>query len=549
MSLFSGLYVGTTALRVASDALNTTAHNISNADTTGYTRQQVSQSTRQFYNISHASAQVAAKQYGMGVRYAETRQVRDFFLDQVYRRESGRSAFYEVSYEALTHVQDLLGESGDRNFAEAIEDYWKTIQELAGDPSSAVTQGLFVSKAQTLIERATNVYKSLQDYQNNLNKEVKKYVDKLNDYGKRLAELNKQIVNIEIGGVEKANDIKDERNYILDQMAELCSISYDEDVDGYVSVQIEGVDFVKRNVFYEMQMSENDNGYYIPFWPHIIESEINEKGEVVYPPEEVEKGQVFHLDREISTAANTDVGRLKAVLLARGDHSADCSEMEDADKYNREVAPSICMNIQAEFDKLISNIARSVNAILKDTGYTDGTLPERPAGMSDADYAALCDNFDNALFVRINKVGMEADEGWHVGNIRVNEAFLKEPALLNFARDEDSVDHEAADRLKEAFEQEIYTLNPNTEKRSAFKDFYGDLVTQVSNTGSVNKLLYEYQLDVQEETNFAREQVVGVSTDEELQFMIKFQNAYNVASRYITTLNNMLESMLNQFGA
>lgn len=532
MSLFSGLYVGTTALRVASDALNTTAHNISNSDTEGYTRQQVSQSSRQYTLISTANSKVAAKQVGMGVNYAETRQVRDFFLDQVYRRESGRSAFYEVSYEALVHVQDLLDASGDRDFGTAIEEYWKTIQEMANDPSSAVTQGLFVSKAQTLIERATNVYKSLVDYQNNLNREVKKYVDKLNDYGKELAELNKQIVSVEAGGVERANDLKDSRNYLLDQMAELCSISYSEDVDGFVSVQIEGVDFVKRNVFYEMKLDENKNGYYTPFWPHIIESSVNEKGEVVYSPEEVAKGQVFHLDREISTAANTDVGRLKSILLTRGDHAADCSEMEDVDQYNKEIAPSICMNIQAEFDKLISNIVTSVNSILKETGYTDGS-----------------GNTDDALFVRINKEGMDDDDGWHVGNIAVNEAFLKQPALLDFVRNEDSVDHEAADRLKEAFEQEIYKLNPNTEKRSAFKDFYADMLIQVTNTGSVNKLLYEYQLDVQEESNFAREQVLGVSTDEELQFMIKFQNAYNVASRYITTLNSMLESMINQFGA
>ena len=183
MSLLSGLYVGTTALRVASDALNTTSHNLSNTDTKGYTRQQVSQSTRHYNVLSDASVSVAAKEIGMGVRYAETRQVRDFFLDQIYRRESGRSAFYEVSYEGLVHIQDLLGESGDRNFAEAIEDYWKTIQDLANDPSSAVTQGLFISKAQTLIERATNVYNSLVDYQGNLNNEVKKDVDKINDYG------------------------------------------------------------------------------------------------------------------------------------------------------------------------------------------------------------------------------------------------------------------------------------------------------------------------------------------------------------------------------
>ncbi len=212
MSLLSGLYVGTTALRVASDALNTTSHNLSNTDTKGYTRQQVSQSTRHYNVLSDASVSVAAKEIGMGVRYAETRQVRDFFLDQIYRRESGRSAFYEVSYEGLVHIQDLLGESGDRNFAEAIEDYWKTIQDLANDPSSAVTQGLFISKAQTLIERATNVYNSLVDYQGNLNNEVKKDVDKINDYGKRLVELNNQIAKIECGGIEHANDFRDERN-------------------------------------------------------------------------------------------------------------------------------------------------------------------------------------------------------------------------------------------------------------------------------------------------------------------------------------------------
>lgn len=546
MSLFSGLYVGTTALRVASDALNTTAHNLSNTDTAGYTRQQVSQSTRHYNILADATVSTSAKEIGMGVRYAETRQVRDVFLDQVYRRESGRSAYYEVSYEALIHVQDLLGESGDRNFSEAISDYWKTIQELANDPSSAVTQGLFVSKAQTMIERAANVYKSLVDYQNNLNNEVEKQVKKLNDYAKRIVELNKEIAKIEAGGVEHPNDLRDARNYILDQMAELCDISYTEDVNGYVSVQIEGVDFVKGNIHYEMMMSENEYGYSIPFWPHIIESSVNADGERVYSPEEVAKGHVFNLEREISSAANTDIGKLKGILLARGDHPADCSEMENVEEYDKKIAPSIIMNVEAEFDKLISNIVKKVNQILKDAGYTDGSVSQDDKkNMTEAEYA----NVDDALFVRINTEGMAAGEGWHIGNIAVNSKFLQQPAILNFVTPDGGEDRETAEKLKAAFEAEKYTLNPNTEKRSNFANFYNDLVFQVANTGEVNKLLYEYQLDTQEETGFAREQVLGVSSDEELQFMIRFQNAYNVASRYINTLNSMLESMINQFGA
>ena len=540
MSLLSGLYVGTTALKTSSDALNTTSHNISNADSPGYTRQQVSQSTRQYVLISNATAKVAAKQTGLGVQYAETRQVRSYFLDQNYRREAGRSAFYEVSYEALVHMQDLLGESSELYFGKEIEEFWKSIQELAGHPESAVTQGVFVSKAQILLERADLVYKSMQDYQKNLNNDVKKYTDQLNDLGEKLVELNKKIAKVEAGGVEHANDYRDARNYVLDQMAELCNISYTEDLDGYVSVQIEGVDFVKKNNFYEMKLYENESGFYTPFWPHITESGINAQGKVYYEPENVEKGKVFNLEKEISTAANTDIGRLKAILLARGDHSADSSEMYPADEYNKKIAPSICMNLQAEFDQLITNVVKTVNDVLKDVtdkalqqidGYPDQNMPQ-----------------DKTLFVRRDiRLGDTPADGWHIGNVVVNEIFRQQPARLRFMKNDKEVDQATADELKAAFEKEAYSLNPNVQKQSSIKGYYTDFVGQVSNTGSVTKLLYEYQLDMKEETQYAREQVHGVSTDEELQFMIKFQNAYNAASRYITTVNSMLENLIAQF--
>lgn len=564
MSLFSGLYVGANALKVSSNALNTTAHNLSNLDTKGYTRQQVSQSTRHYNVLEMESARVAAKEVGMGVRYAETRQVRDYFLDQTYRRESGRCAFYEVSYEALVHVQDLLGESGENNFQDAITDYWKAIQDLAEHPAEAVAQTLFVSKAQTMIERASNVYKSLQDYQNNLNKEVKKYVDKINDYGKRLAELNKQIVKIEIGGVEHANDLKDERNYILDQLGELCSISYAEDVDGFVSVQIEGNDFVKREDAYQMALQENEYGYTTPFWPHLAKKTVGPDGEVTY---QIENAKVFNLDREISADTDTDIGRLKAILLARGDHPANSADMEDTEYYNTHIAQSVCMNIEAEFDKLINCIVKDINRILKEAGYVDGTKDiyvsnlkmeidylENRGGLSPDDKVKLeemkkeledyYENSNDALFVRISE-----KEGWHVGNIAVNKTFLQQPALLGFMTEDGSEDYETATKLKDAFQTAKHTLNPNTTKRSSYVDFYGDLVIQISNTGSVSQYNYESQIDTKDEAAYAREQVLGVSSDEELQFMIKFQNAYNAASRYITTVNNMLESMLAQFGA
>lgn len=101
MSLMANLYVGTSGLQVSQNALNTTAHNMSNIDTSGYTRQQVSQGTRSYSTLSKSNSAVAWQQIGLGVNYSNCKQVRSTFLDASYRLESGRSGFYDVSYSTI----------------------------------------------------------------------------------------------------------------------------------------------------------------------------------------------------------------------------------------------------------------------------------------------------------------------------------------------------------------------------------------------------------------------------------------------------------------
>ena len=81
--------------------------------------------------------------------------------------------------------------------------------------------------------------------------------------------------------------------------------------------------------------------------------------------------------------------------------------------------------------------------------------------------------------------------------------------------------------------------------KTNFKDYYSDLVSQIANSGSVFKSITESQEDTVEATSSAREQIVGVSSDEEMTNMVKFQNAYNASSRYINVINEMLEHLLN----
>ena len=108
----------------------------------------------------------------------------------------------------------------------------------------------------------------MSSYQNNLNTQIKQNVDKINKYGNQLLTLNDQIRAIESGGIEHANDLRDARNQILDELAELTNMTFSEDRYGSVSVQIEGVDFVKDGTCYEIALKTDEaTGFVTPFWP------------------------------------------------------------------------------------------------------------------------------------------------------------------------------------------------------------------------------------------------------------------------------------------
>jgi flagellar hook-associated protein 1 FlgK len=157
MSLMANLYVGASGLTTSQNALNTTAHNMSNMDTEGYTRQQVSQGTRAYQTLERKVEQIAWKQIGTGVNYNNCKQVRSDFLDISYRRETGRSTFYDVSLKALEEIEDQLQEMNGSEFAQSMDNLWVAVQELAKDPCSAVTQSSLITRANEFLTRAKSV--------------------------------------------------------------------------------------------------------------------------------------------------------------------------------------------------------------------------------------------------------------------------------------------------------------------------------------------------------------------------------------------------------
>lgn len=612
MPLMGSLYIGASGLQTSQNALNTTAHNLSNVDTPGYTRQQVQLGTRSYLKLSTDPRSVNNKQSGLGVSYSRVKYVRDYFLDQTYRKESGRSMFYEVSTGVLEEIESQLGELNGEAFQTTIEDLWTAIEELAKDPASSINQGVLVQRSSEFIERASAVYDGLASYQDNLNLQIKQQVDKINSYGRQLLALNDSIRAIESGEIEHANDLQDARNTILDELSQLVNMSYSYDLDGNVAVKIEGVDFVKGSMCYEIGMDVDETtGFYTPFWPTNARYYTNDDGVKVY---DIDGAEVFDLERQISSDLDTDIGGLRAMLYARGDHRADYSDLNanicterklDAlgitrEEYFRDpagygqkyydscISSSVLMNIQSEFDQMVHSIATKMNEILeKGAGVQTGSLTYEvvnPDGSKstktenvrycEVDPDGYLRDSDGLPFQMFTKVttegytrvqgqganagkeyyifneenGLEPDSLYTTKNLQINPLLMQEPSRLGLRKEEGSEDQNIGEELKAAFQEKGYTLNPNVTKRTNFIDYYMDLVNQVGGNGFIYRGIYENQQSALESIDSSRQQVVGVSSDEELSNMIKFQNAYNASSRYINVISEMLEHIINTLG-
>lgn len=137
---------------------------------------------------------------------------------------------------------------------------------------------------------------------------------------------------------------------------------------------------------------------------------------------------------------------------------------------------------------------------------------------------------------------------YSIQNLQVDDELMQKPSMLGFRLEDGSEDKATAESLKAAFMEEEYSLNPNVKKKASLVDYYDDLVAQIANSGYAFRSIYTNQEGTVESVYAAREQVSGVSSDEELSNMIKFQNAYNASSRYINVLDEMLEHLLSTLG-
>lgn len=639
----AGLFIGTTGLKTAQTALNTTAHNLSNINTSGYTRQQVTFSDTQYVRVN-TSDKVSSPDYGLGVAVSEVRRIRDQFIDQAYRNENSRLGFYESQYKAIEEIEDQFGEMQGVTYESYLINLYNSVNELAKNSTSTVARSSLIQNATAFIEKSENVYKGLKDYQTTLNTQVKNMVDSINKLGDKIYTLNKKISKIESTGIEDANDLRDERDAAIDELSKYIDITYYENDSKEVIISAEGIPFVTMGELAKMdtRVVEGTN-LVIPTWPGY-------------------ERDVYDLSTEASNVDETDKGELKGLLIARGNMVVDYTVVPEApsssdydmstadgraayqeaynkyskaqEYYNTYIEPSAILSAMAGFDKLVNGIVEKINNILcpeksevrnnpymaadgteiqadiytydsvsqqvlydrygrKVTGtdngdgtyrfssgeklYTSAGGTEVPVdsytysmldmdktgyGMDDDKtvgtelfsrkgtdrYIKTTDDSGKTIYIRNNLNETDYESLYKLGNLQINPEAAQNVGKIPLSTVQGKEDFDRAKELVDAWDEKFASLNPDTYAKSDFMTFYNNFIGEYATLGKALGNYVSNQTTMVDGYDNQRLQSEGVSSDEELEKMIKYQQAYNAASRYVNVVNQMLEHLVTSLG-
>lgn len=649
------LYVGGSGLRSAQNAINTSANNLANVNTAGYVRQQVLFADKNYNTFGYAA--VSTQKVGLGVGIGDIVHARDVFLDKTYRSEAGRQSYYSSYYNAIDEVQSLYQELEGTAFKDVLmgsgserdsnSSLWSAFEMLAEDPSDMTNQSLVIQRSNLLLTRANAIYSSLSTYQSQINIQISNDIDRVNELGKQIYDLNLQIQSIEGGGVETAYDLRDARDSALDELGALVNMSYTEDSTGIVTVKLEGQYFVDEAHMYQVgKQVDRATGYVNAYWPY-LSNEANEQ-----------YTNLFDFSVPISSENNTDIGEIKALVQARGEGVKNFAYLEGADPqtYANTVGMSVMEESEAQLDVLIHGIATQINEVLAPntrasfevrTENTDGTysitqyknvkvldadncrlgsdlkipprelftrngVPERYTEVTDTtgktwyiyneedtfdcktvtlagkDYQIWDETKGNGYVVRTDynaadDTPLRSEEGpYEQWDTKDNQKYIKQfisgksyyvlnpdyvldtstqytltslgvnddlenqaDLFPHLTKDTHEIDYGMGAQISDLWTTKTLKIYPGSAATFSFSEYYTEMIGGIASAGST----YESTANTLDSSVSAidnkRQQVTGVSTDEELASMIKYQNAYNAASRYIQTVSDMIELLVS----
>ncbi len=266
-SSFAAIELGKRSLMTHSQAIHTSGHNISNADTEGYSRQRVEVKTFDPLYRPDLSRAETPGQIGQGSTVESINRVRDEMLDQRIVAQSNQESYWDTRSHYYTMIEQVYNEPDEVSVRTTMDKFWESWQELSLNPESTANRQAVVTRAHSLINSIRNRDAPMTGIGNLLNSDIETNVKQLNDYANQIAKLNTEIVRSRAMG-DNPNDLLDRRDAVVEKLSKIANITTDQRDPDEFMVHIEGKVLVQGNVARNFEVAPvlDNYGYSQVIW-------------------------------------------------------------------------------------------------------------------------------------------------------------------------------------------------------------------------------------------------------------------------------------------
>lgn len=521
-STFHGIEVSKRGLFAQQSALNTTSHNIANANTEGYTRQRANMQATRGIPAPGMNMDTAPGQIGTGVEVTQLQRIRESFLDTQFRTENKHFGYWEARRDGLEKIEVIMNEPSDTGLQKVMDELWKSWQDLAKEPESLSARAVVRQRAIAVTETFASVTTSLSELQRDLDNVVQVKAIDVNSIAQQIANLNKQIGDVVPHGYQP-NDLFDQRDLLIDKLSKMSEIQVTQAEKGMVNIRIEGRDLVNGNTSVPMTTTRNEVTGFVEI----------QLGGTEFIPKTGSFAGTFEArgNAEVKTVIGADGTEQQVVtytgpvpdILKRLDLLAINLTKEINDIHRKGMNIFDIQNKKGNSGAPLQDLPFFVD---EDAAAKDPNTKTYPTGARKiAINPAILGSLNAIAAAQVEAVGSAAGTSFEGDGRNARDiASIKFKTILAGTG---SGQLDATTTLDDYYRYTIATLGVDSQEALRMEKNSETLVGQVDNQ---------------------RHSISGVSIDEEMSEMVKYQHAFSAAARVMTSMDEVLDKVINGMG-
>lgn len=266
-STFSGIELGKRSIMAHTDAISTAGHNISNANTEGYSRQRVQLKEFDPLYRSDLERPERAGMIGQGIDVQSITRIRDEMLDQRITAQQNQESYWDTRSKYYTMIEQIYNEPDEVSVRSNMDKFWESWQELSINPESQAARQAVVTRGESLSDSIKSKWENLMGVGSLINSDIDSTVKQINSYANQIAAVNSEIVRSR-GVGDNPNDLLDRRDLLVDKLSKLANITTDRRDPDEFMVHLDGKVLVQGGVArnFDLVSLTDNNGYEKLVW-------------------------------------------------------------------------------------------------------------------------------------------------------------------------------------------------------------------------------------------------------------------------------------------